>query len=151
MVYPKQLRLKKDKIMNNDSYFDLAMKKIWTNGALVSEKISEDVSSIIYSESDVMMLSDKATAKGSYKWENNLDHSTNKEIKSHITTRESVTWSSEELRKIINLRAVGLPYKECSKYFIERSSDACSGIVQSQNLYDKIDKKRNQLIKEALI
>ena len=137
--------------MNNDSDFDLAMQKIWTNGALVSEKISEDVSSIIYSESDVMMLSDKATAKGSYKWETNLDHSTNKEIKSHITTRESVTWSSEELRKIINLRAVGLPYKECSKYFIERSSDACSGIVQSQNLYDKIDKKRNQLIKEALI
>jgi hypothetical protein len=144
-----ELRLKEDKIMSND--FDLSMQKIWTNGALVSEKISEDVSSIIYSESDVMMLSDKATAKDSYKWETNLDHSTNKEIKSHITARESVTWSSEELRKIINLRAVGLPYKECSKYFIERSSDACSGIVQSQNLYDKIDKKRNQLIKEALI
>jgi len=146
-----ELRLKKDKIMNNDSDFDLAMQKIWTNGALVSEKISEDVSSIIYSESDVMMLSGKATAKDSYKWETNLDHSTNKEIKSHITARESVTWSSEELRKIINLRAVGLSYKECSKYFIERSSGACSGIVQSQNLYDKIDKKRNQLIKEALI
>ena len=58
-------------MMNNDSDFDLAMQKIWTNGALVSEKISEDVSSIIYSESDVMMLSDKATAKDSYKWETN--------------------------------------------------------------------------------
>ena len=49
--------------MNNDSDFDLAMQKIWTNGALVSEKISEDVSSIIYSESDVMMLSDKASQR----------------------------------------------------------------------------------------
>ena len=63
--------------MNNDSDFDLAMQKIWTNGALVSEKISEDVSSIIYSESDVMMLSDKATDKGSYKWETNSGQLTN--------------------------------------------------------------------------
>ena len=61
----------------NDSDFDLAMQKIWTNGALVSEKISEDVSSIIYSESDVMMLSDKATAKDSYKWETNSGQLTN--------------------------------------------------------------------------
>ena len=61
----------------NDSDFDLAMQNIWTNGALISEKISEDVSSIIYSESDVMMLSDKATAKGSYKWETNSEQLTN--------------------------------------------------------------------------
>jgi hypothetical protein len=37
-----ELRLKKDKIMNNDSDFDLAMQKIWTNGALVSEKRKSD-------------------------------------------------------------------------------------------------------------
>jgi len=61
----------------NDSDFDLAMQNIWTNGALISEKTSEDVSSIIYSESDVMMLSDKATAKGSYKWETNSGQLTN--------------------------------------------------------------------------
>ena len=63
--------------MNNDSDFDLAMQKIWREGALISEKISEDVSSIIYSESDVMMLSDKATDKGSYKWETNSEQLTN--------------------------------------------------------------------------
>ena len=64
--------------MNNDSDFDLAMQKIWREGALISEKRkSDDLSSIIYSESDVMMLSDKATAKGSYKWETNSGQLTN--------------------------------------------------------------------------
>jgi len=72
-----ELRLKKDKIMNNDSDFDLAMQKIWREGALISEKINENVSSIIYSESDVMVVSDKATTKGSYKWETNSGQLTN--------------------------------------------------------------------------
>ena len=63
--------------MINDSDFDLAMQKIWTNTGLVSEKINEDLSSIIYSESDVMVVSDKATAKGSYKWETNSGQLTN--------------------------------------------------------------------------
>ena len=64
--------------MINDSDFDLAMQKIWREGALISEKRkSDDLSSIIYSESDVMMLSDKVTAKGSYKWETNSGQLTN--------------------------------------------------------------------------
>ena len=63
--------------MINDSDFDLAMQKIWREGALISEKINEDLSSIIYSESDVMVVSDKATAKDSYKWETNSGQLTN--------------------------------------------------------------------------
>jgi len=64
--------------MINDSDFDLAMQKIWREGALISEKRkSDDLSSIIYSESDVMVVSDKATAKGSYKWETNSGQLTN--------------------------------------------------------------------------
>ena len=64
--------------MNNDSDFDLAMQKIWREGALIfTKRKSDDLSSIIYSESDVMMLSDKATAKDSYKWETNSGQLTN--------------------------------------------------------------------------
>ena len=64
--------------MINDSDFGLAMQKIWREGALISEKRkSDDLSSIIYSESDVMVVSDKATAKGSYKWETNSGQLTN--------------------------------------------------------------------------
>ena len=64
--------------MINDSDFDLAMQKIWREGALIFKKRkSDDLSSIIYSESDVMVVSDKATAKDSYKWETNSGQLTN--------------------------------------------------------------------------
>ena len=44
--------------MNNDSDFDLAMQKIWREGALIFEKRkSDDLSSIIYSESIEQNLS----------------------------------------------------------------------------------------------
>ena len=84
--------------MINDSDFDLAMQKIWREGALISEKRkSDDLSSIIYSESDVMVVSDKATAKDSYKWETNSGQLTN--MNKHGSTgntnaRKEVTKSS---------------------------------------------------------
>ena len=82
--------------MINDSDFDLAMQKIWREGALISEKRkSDDLSSIIYSESDVMVVSDKATAKGSYKWETNSGQLTN--MNEHGSTGN--TNASKEITK----------------------------------------------------
>lgn len=84
--------------MNNDSDFDLAMQKIWREGALISEKRkSDDLPSIIYSENDVMVVSNKATAKGSYNWETNSGQLTN--MNKHGSTgnnnaRKEVTKSS---------------------------------------------------------
>ena len=82
--------------MNNDSDFDLAMQKIWREGALISEKRkSDDLPSIIYSENDVMVVSNKATAKGSYKWETNSGQLTN--MNEHGSTGN--TNASKEITK----------------------------------------------------
>jgi len=82
--------------MNNDSDFDLAMQKIWRKGALISEKRkSDDLPSIIYSENDVMVVSNKATAKGSYKWETNSGQLTN--MNEHGSTGN--TNASKEITK----------------------------------------------------
>jgi hypothetical protein len=94
----------------NDSDFDLAMQNIWTNGALISEKISEDVSSIIYSESDVMMLSDKATDKGSYKWETNSGQLTN--MNKHGSTGN--TYASKEVTKSSVLTVRCYPHEKAA-------------------------------------
>ena len=53
--------------------------KIWADNVewVEVKRKSDDLSSIIYSESDVMVVSDKATAKGSYKWETNSGQLTN--------------------------------------------------------------------------
>ena len=62
----------------------------------------EDISSIIYSENDVMEVSDKATAKGSYKWKTNSEQLTN--MNKHGSTGN--TNASKEITKssILNVR-----------------------------------------------
>ena len=88
--------------MINDSDFDLAMQKIWTNTGLVSEKINEDLSSIIYSESDVMVVSDKATAKDSYKWETNSGQLTN--MNKHGSTGNTNASKEETKSSVLTVR-----------------------------------------------
>jgi len=89
--------------MSNDSDFDLAMQKIWTNTDLVSEKRkSDDLSSIIYSESDVMVVSDKATAKGSYKWETNSGQLTN--MNKHGSTGNTNASKEETKSSVLTVR-----------------------------------------------
>ena len=88
--------------MINDSDFDLAMQKIWTNTGLVSEKINEDLSSIIYSESDVMVVSDKATAKDSYKWKTNSGQLTN--MNKHGSTGNTNASKEETKSSVLTVR-----------------------------------------------
>ena len=89
--------------MINDSDFDLAMQKIWREGALISKKRkSDDLSSIIYSESDVMVVSDKATAKGSYKWETNSGQLTN--MNKHGSTGNTNAAKEETKSSVLTVR-----------------------------------------------
>jgi len=63
--------------------------------------------------------------------------------------REASSWSASDLQKMINLRAIGVTYKECSHYF-NRSANSCAGGVDTNNLYGAIKLRREELKKEAL-
>ena len=62
----------------------------------------EDISSIIYSENDVMVVSDKATVKGSYKWETNSGQLTN--INKHGSTGNTNASKEETKSSVLTVR-----------------------------------------------
>tara|TARA_B110000261_G_scaffold147494_1_gene172478 strand:+ start:1348 stop:1671 length:324 start_codon:yes stop_codon:yes gene_type:complete len=61
----------------------------------------------------------------------------------------TVYWSTVELSILIQLRALGLSYKDCGIQ-MNRTQGSCVSAVDSNNLYSEVDKKRKALIKEAL-
>ena len=62
----------------------------------------DDLSNIIYSESDAMMLSGKATAKGSYKWETNSEQLTN--MNKHGSTGNTNAAKEETKSSVLTVR-----------------------------------------------
>jgi hypothetical protein len=58
-------------------------------------------------------------------------------------------WSSEELDKLIAMRALSMSYPECGSA-LNRSSNSCGSAVYTNNLYDTINKLRKRMIKEAI-
>jgi len=62
----------------------------------------DDLSSIIYSESDVMAVSHKATAKDSYKWETNSGQLTN--MNKHGSTGNTNASKEETKSSVLTVR-----------------------------------------------
>ena len=61
----------------------------------------------------------------------------------------TVYWSTVELSILVQLRALGLSYKDCGLK-MNRTQGSCVAAIESNNLYGEVDKKRKALIKEAL-
>ena len=78
--------------------------KIWADNVewVEVKRKSDDLSSIIYSESDVMVVSDKATAKGSYKWETNSGQLTN--MNKHGSTGNTNASKEETKSSVLTVR-----------------------------------------------
>jgi len=122
--------------MSNDSDFDLAMQKIWTNTDLVSEKRkSDDLSSIIYSESDVMVVSDKATAKGSYKWETNSGQLTN--MNKHGSTGNTNASKEETKSSVLTVRCY--PHEKAAWVKASKGQKLAEWVTEALN--DHAEKK----------
>tara|TARA_R110000787_G_scaffold125325_2_gene236465 strand:+ start:235 stop:522 length:288 start_codon:yes stop_codon:yes gene_type:complete len=58
-------------------------------------------------------------------------------------------WTTEELDKLINLRAIGLSLKDCSKQ-LKKSEYACNSAVFHYDLYSIIESKKQELIKAVI-
>lgn len=71
------------------------------------------------------------------------------DIKVKIVPREQMPWPESDLLFLIELRVLKCSYEECGRY-LNRTANACTGAVQTNNLYEAIRKKRKQLLDEAI-
>jgi len=60
-----------------------------------------------------------------------------------------VYWSTTELNNLVELRAIGLSYKDCAK-LLGRSQTACISACDGNSLHSAIGKRRQKLINEVL-
>ena len=71
------------------------------------------------------------------------------DIKVKIVPREQMPWPEADLLLLIELRVLKCSYVECGTH-LDRTANACTGAVQTNNLYEAIRKKRKILLEEAL-
>lgn len=71
-------------------------------------------------------------------------------VATKVVPREVMLWSDFELKKLTNLRAIGVTFKMCAKH-LSRSANSCGSAVDTHNLYGKISSKRRELIEEAVL
>ena len=60
-----------------------------------------------------------------------------------------VIWSDPDMVQLINLRAMGVSFKDCGP-LLNRTMSACVAAVDSNNLYRAISTRRQVLIKEII-
>jgi len=71
------------------------------------------------------------------------------DIKVKIVPREQMPWPESDLLFLIELRVLKCSYEECGEH-LNRTANACTGAIQTNNLYEAIRKKRKQLLDEVL-
>ena len=58
-------------------------------------------------------------------------------------------WSTLEIEKLVNLRAIGLSYKDCAT-LLDRSRSSVSDTVDRNSLFGRVKIQRDELIKGVL-
>lgn len=71
------------------------------------------------------------------------------QVKPKVKRPTPVIWSDSDIVQLINLRAMGVSFKDCGP-LLDRSMTACVAAVDSNNLYRAISARRQVLIKEIL-
>jgi len=69
--------------------------------------------------------------------------------KTKTVSRQTIYWKTTELTNLVELRAIGLSYKDCAK-LLGRSQSSCVAAADSNDLHTRITKKKQQLIDQAL-
>jgi hypothetical protein len=69
--------------------------------------------------------------------------------KTKTVSRPTIYWKTTELNNLVELRAIGLSYKDCAK-LLGRSQSSCVAAADGNDLHSKIAKKKKQLIDQAL-
>ena len=69
--------------------------------------------------------------------------------KTKTVSRETVYWKTTELTNLVELRSIGLSYKDCAK-LLGRSQSSCVAAADANDLHTRISKKKKQLIDQAL-
>ena len=69
--------------------------------------------------------------------------------KTKTVRRETVYWKTTELTNLVELRSIGLSYKDCAK-LLGRSQSSCVAAADANDLHTRITKKKQQLIDQAL-
>ena len=69
--------------------------------------------------------------------------------KTKTVSRPTIYWKTTELTNLVELRSIGLSYKDCAK-LLGRSQSSCVAAADGNDLHSKIAKKKKQLIDQAL-
>ena len=70
-------------------------------------------------------------------------------VKPKVKRPAPTLWTDTDLMRLINLRALGVSFKECGP-LLNRTMAASVAAVDSNNLYGAISTRRQVLIKEIL-
>ena len=69
--------------------------------------------------------------------------------KTKTISRPNSYWKTTELTNLVELRSIGLSYKDCAK-LLGRSQSSCVAAADANDLHTRISKKKKQLIDQAL-
>jgi len=69
--------------------------------------------------------------------------------KTKTVSRPNIYWKTTELTNLVELRSIGLSYKDCAK-LLGRSQSSCVAAADANDLHTRITKKKQQLIDQAL-
>jgi len=67
----------------------------------------------------------------------------------HLLKTPLQMWTTKDLNQLVELRALGITYKNTAK-LLGRSQGSVTAAVDSNNLYSKIDEKRDRHIAKVL-
>ena len=71
------------------------------------------------------------------------------QVKPKVKRPTPVIWSDSDIVQLINLRAIGVSFKDCGP-LLNRTMSACVAAVDSNNLYQAIRTRREVLMKDIL-
>jgi len=69
--------------------------------------------------------------------------------KTKTVSRETVYWTTFELSNLVELRSIGLSYKNCAK-LLGKSQYTCCAACDANDLHSRITKRKKELIDDAL-
>jgi hypothetical protein len=66
-----------------------------------------------------------------------------------LRVRDYNSWSTKELRQLLELRAIGTSYRECGK-LLARGRDACAGVMRYTG-YINLVKARHSVLSQGIM
>ena len=70
-------------------------------------------------------------------------------VPTKMPLRVVISWTNQEIEKLIALRALGISYKKCAQ-LLGRTQNSVTNVTHDRDLYIEVDARRKELIDEII-